>query len=45
MIPRRLTGLTATLGIATLLIGLPGVTGTKTITATMSSPLDTYRGR
>lgn len=26
-------------------IGLPGVSGTKTITATMSSPLDTYRGR
>ena len=26
-------------------IGLPGVAGTKTITATMSSPLDTYRGR
>ena len=26
-------------------LGLPGVTGTKTITATMSSPLDTYRGR
>ena len=26
-------------------IGLPGVHGTKTITATMSSPLDTYRGR
>lgn len=26
-------------------IGLPGLGGTKTITATMSSPLDTYRGR
>lgn len=26
-------------------LGLPGLTGTKTITATMSSPLDTYRGR
>ncbi len=26
-------------------IGLPGIAGTKTITATMSSPLDTYRGR
>lgn len=26
-------------------IGLPGLAGTKTITATMSSPLDTYRGR
>ena len=26
-------------------LGLPGITGTKTITATMSSPLDTYRGR
>ena len=26
-------------------LGLPGVTGTKTITATMTSPLDTYRGR
>ena len=26
-------------------LGLPGVAGTKTIAATMSSPLDTYRGR
>ncbi len=26
-------------------IGLPGLASTKTITATMSSPLDTYRGR
>lgn len=26
-------------------LGLPGLTGTKTISATMSSPLDTYRGR
>jgi len=26
-------------------IGMPGIAGTKTITATMSSPLDTYRGR
>lgn len=26
-------------------IGLPGVGGTKTVTATMSSPLDTYRER
>ena len=26
-------------------IGLPGLAGTKPITATMSSPLDTYRGR
>jgi len=26
-------------------LGLPGLSGTKTITATLSSPLDTYRGR
>ena len=26
-------------------LGVPGLAGTKTITATMSSPLDTYRGR
>ena len=26
-------------------LGLPGITGTKTLTATMSSPLDSYRGR
>ena len=26
-------------------IGLPGLAGTKPITATMSSPLDTHRGR
>jgi Flp pilus assembly protein TadG len=26
-------------------LGVPGLAGTKTITATMSSPLDTFRGR
>ena len=26
-------------------LGLPGLTGTETMSATMSSPLDTYRGR
>jgi Flp pilus assembly protein TadG len=26
-------------------LSLPGIPGTKTVTATMSSPLDTYRGR
>jgi Flp pilus assembly protein TadG len=36
---------TVTCGLRLDDLGLPGVTGTKTITATMSSPLDTYRGR
>lgn len=36
---------TVTCGLRLGNIGLPGIAGTKTITATMSSPLDTYRGR
>ena len=36
---------TVTCGLPLGDLGVPGLSGTKTITATMSSPLDTYRER
>lgn len=36
---------TVTCSVALADLGVPGLPGTKTVTATMVSPLDTYRGR